>query len=209
MRRLAPPPQARWEELVPASDGNPAVRVFFAPIGDKARAYAGRAMVAVRNAASEEVQKELEGAIGPEGRILKALSIEAAEVLATMANTMTRETIRFGILEWEGIGGPEGEDTLPVTPETINWFLADEELLAAADAKYVMPDSLRLAEKNASAASRNGTGVAATQADGTANSPASQDPGSDAAPTPKQAKGKRAPTSSTKPRPKKAKPSGE
>ena len=123
----------------------PGVRVLFAPIGIKA-VREGRE--AVRETLGEE-----------------------DEDLQRAGDALTRTLLRRSILEWEGIGGPDGE-LLPVTPATIEMFLDDPRAFEAADFAYVRPWILRDMEGNASAGSPNGTGAVATPADDIARSPA-------------------------------------
>lgn len=208
MRRLSPPPEPRWEELVAASDDLPAVRVLFAPVTARARRLAGRASALVRDEAPEAVLAELAGAIDGGGRVRLTVSRPAFDLLIEMGEASSRALIGAGILGWEGIGGANGDDPLPVTPETIGWFLADDDLLAAADRLYVEPDARRLAEKNVWAACSPGTSAAGTAAPDIASSAASPAAADAANPMLTLARaGTDAPISSTNPKRRKAKAS--
>lgn len=111
------------------------------------------------------------------------------DLLFDAGDTASRELIRIGMIGWGGIGG-EGGAPLELTPDaatrlrtandpdrptgTIDYLLADEDIVAAIDRDYVRPDAIRRLEKNASSASSNGTGEAATAASDTASSVASR-----------------------------------
>jgi hypothetical protein len=126
------------------------------------------------------------------------------------------ELIRLGAREWGGIGDESGQP-VALTPDqatrlrtatdldrptgTIDALLHDEVEFAKLDAGYVMPDSLRLAEKNASSGSPNGTSVAATPGKDTATCRAGSRKGRSAA--------KNAPTRKTRSTRTKAKRSGK
>jgi hypothetical protein len=125
------------------------------------------------------------------------------------------ELIRMGLRDWGGIGDEAGQP-VPLTPDqatrfrtatdadrptgTIDALLADDVILATLDARYVLPDSMRRAEKNGLSGSPNGTSAAATPASATATL---------AAKPKRKAAAKRAPTSKTRSKPKTAKPSGK
>jgi len=186
----------KWLGSIPSDDPDdprpfllPGVRVKFRPIGPKA----------VR-AAREAVREAL--------RLAPNDVVEAGDALSI-------ELIRRGIIEWEGIslegtttpvaatadevvmkdGAPLlDEDERPVIkPGTISSFVAMARAFEAADQAYVYPWVLKDREGNASAGSPNGTGAAATPANGTASSPAkpkrkaaavrTRKPGRKAAPT--------------------------
>jgi hypothetical protein len=102
--------------------------------------------------------------------------------------------MRRGIVEWEGIGDAEG-NALAVTPESVELFIANADTFEAAHLHYVSPWIDRDREKNVSAASSNGTSAVAMAAADIVTSPATQEAGGDAPSVP---------TSSTKPRRKKA-----
>lgn len=127
-----------------------------------------------------------------------------------------RELVRLGMIEWGGIGDAGGTP-LELTPDrdtrfataneqdrptgSIDLLLEDEDLLDRIAGEYVRPDALRRAEKNASSASLNGTGEAATRARTTAGSPAAR--------SKKRSAAKAARTASTRSARKRAKPSGK
>lgn len=223
LRRLTPPPRPRWETLVEAEGDFPAVRVLFAPITDQARELAGEASAAVRAAAPEEVREEIAAAFDERGKLLHPLSATAGKVLLEMSRVTVASFIRSGILDWTGLGGPGdddqaikptdlfavldpngepmlGEDGKPQMESGIDWFLANEDLRRAADRTYVLPDALRLAEKNASAGSPHGTSKGAMPASDTATTRATSKT--------KVAAAKPARTASTGRKPRKRKPSG-
>jgi hypothetical protein len=120
------------------------------------------------------------------------------EDMEEAGDALSRELIRKGILAWDGIGDAEG-NVAPVTPENVELFLADVEMFEAADRLYVLPWSRRQSLEKASPPSPAGTGVAETQASDTANSPAKRR---------RRGAAKNARTSSTSPKAKRAKPSG-
>lgn len=157
------------------------VRVRFAPIGRKA---VRAARMAVRDALGED-----------------------ADDLINAGDALSCELIRRGIVEWEGVGDLDGE-VIPVSPASIELFLADIGRFEAADDAYVRPWAKRDMEGNASAGSPIGTGAAATPAN--AIVPITRAPRKNAADASRTRKpaAAAAPTSSTSPRPKKAKRSG-
>jgi hypothetical protein len=192
MRRLTPPPEPWWETLQPERGDLPAVRVLFAPIGPKAREQAARASRDVMMAAPEAVREELQAVIAADEEGPRTVSVAASDLLRDVGDAASRVLIRAGILDWTGLGGPGDDDApLAVTPETVEWFLAEDDLFRAADIAYVAPDALRQAEKNASAGSPSGISARATPAKGTARK--------SAAPTKKAAAGRRRKPTAKKP----------
>lgn len=131
----------------------PGVRVKFAPIGIKAVRAARRAVAAALRIDVEDIE-------------------EAGDALS-------RELLRRGILEWEGVGDSDGEPVEPYS-EMLDLFLADPIAFEAADRIYVRPWSDRELEKNGYAGSRNGT--SATPAKDIANGSATTAPTDDASP---------------------------
>jgi hypothetical protein len=126
------------------------------------------AWLTLREAAGEDPAVEILAA--PHSRSLKRKALAAAralielpddlreatpEQLQDFAEALTRETIRRAILDWRGIGNAAGEPAA-ATPEAIELFLDDEELLDAADRAYLVPAAARDAEKNALPPSPNG-----------------------------------------------------
>ena len=190
MRKLGALPSG-WLGAIASDDPNntrpfliPGVRVRFDPIGRKA-VRAARAACAVSLAADGDYQ-------------------EASDALS-------REIIRFGIVEWEGVGDVDGE-VVAVTPEAVDLFLADPELCEQAEIAYVQPWLLRDMEKNASAGSPNGTSEEAMPALGTATTSASGAKTGDASLNSKprtKRPAKAATTSPTSPKPKRARKSGK
>ncbi|WP_298689571.1 hypothetical protein [uncultured Sphingomonas sp.] len=150
----------------------PGVRVRFDPVSRKAVRDARAACAAVLQEAEGDFQ-------------------EASDAL-------TREMVRHGIAEWEGVGDVEGE-IAPVNAETIALFIADTDLCEAAEAVYVQPWLLRDTEKNGSAASSLGTSGAETAVSDTATTPANGAKTVDASPTPKAKPKKRGKAASTSP----------
>ncbi len=119
------------------------------------------------------------------------------------SDALSRELIRGGIVEWEGIGDRDGNPAA-VTPETIDLFIADTDLCEAAEQVYVTPWLMRDREKNVSGVSSNGTSQEETPGSDTATSVAPQaKPENGAAPTSKRAR-KPAPTGNMSHAPKKA-----
>jgi hypothetical protein len=189
-------PEPVTKELIPARGDDPAVRVTFKP--------------------------------QPSPLSLRAARRAVAEVLRADPTDMERagdvfsgELIRHNILSWEGIGDIGG---IPVDPShdrelrdddgnvtgvelgTISAFLAEPRLFEAADREYVMPWTALDAEKNGLAPSPNGTSEGETPDVDTASLSAMPE-GSAAAGTTTPAP-RRARTSATSRKPKKAKPSG-
>lgn len=130
-----------WETILPAVG----VRVRFLPITIKAVRAARRAVAMALTENEEDIE-------------------EAGDALS-------RELLRRGIAEWEGVCDLSGT-ALPVTAESIELFLADPTAYEAADRAYVRPWADREREKNGFAGSPNGTGAAETPAKDTASSPA-------------------------------------
>lgn len=139
----------------------PAVRVRFAPIGIKAVRAARRA-------------------------VAKALAIDVDDI-EEAGDELSRELLRRGILEWEGVGDADGKP-VAVSPDTIALFMADPTCFEAADRVYVRPWSDRELEKNGFAGSRNGT--SATPANDIASGSADTSPTADASPTRKARRSK-------------------
>lgn len=181
-----------WITLIPATGTEPALRVLFAPIGIKD-------VRAARRAASEAFQVDRE-------------DVEQA------GDEMSRVLIRRGILDWEGVGGSDGQ---PIRPDQLfpvldaaaqpvldekgeprmqtgaEIFAADPRAFEVADELYVIPWLDRYREGNGSSVSPGGTGQAETPAANTASTPAIGEITGDAAPTSSPAKEKRARTSRT------------
>jgi hypothetical protein len=72
----------------------------------------------------------------------------------------TRSIARWGILEWEGIGGADGAPIGP-TPENVDALLELWQAFDAIDRLYVAPALIGIDEKNASSLSPNGTSAGA------------------------------------------------
>lgn len=142
-------------------------RVRFAPIGPKAVRRARVACAA-------------------------ALRVDVADI-EEAGDALSRELLRRGIVEWEGIGNADGaalapdtmvpvlddageplvgEDGEPVLQAAVELFLADPTAFEWADRVYVRPWADREREKNGWAGSPNGTSVEATPATDTASSAA-------------------------------------
>jgi hypothetical protein len=167
------PIDAFWEELFPANGEVPAVRVQFRPIGIKAVRAARRAIGVALGVDPEDIE--------------------------TAGDEMSRELMRAGILEWEGIGDSEG-NPIAVTPSTIEMFITDTRTFEAADRVYIDPWVAKDLEKNVSSVSPAGTGEAATRVKGTAKR---------SAPRPKRAAAKAARTPRTSRKPKAGSASGK
>ncbi len=136
----------------------PGVRVRFDPVSRKAVREARAACAAVLREAEGDFQ-------------------EASDAL-------TREMVRHGIAEWEGVGDVEGE-IASVNAETIALFIVDTDLCEAAEAVYVRPWLLRDTEKNGFAASSPGTSGAVTAESDIATTPVSGEKTADASLIPK------------------------
>ena len=156
----------------------PGVRVRFAPIGIKAVRAARRAVATALRIDVEDIE-------------------EAGDALS-------RELLRRGILEWEGVGSQDGtpltpqtrvgvfneagelvedDEGEPVTQAAVELFLRDPTAFEAADRVYVRPWSDRELEKNGLAGSPNGTSE--TPAKATASGSATTAPTAGARPTQK------------------------
>ncbi len=85
---------------------------------------------------------------------------ESTEVMESAGSDFAASLIARGIIEFEGIAGPDGE-ALQATPEGIECFLSDPVLMDWADEVYVGPYVEKEAEKNGYALSRNGTSAGA------------------------------------------------
>ena len=107
---------------------------------------------------------------------------DTGDMLAA-SDALTIELVRHGIIEWEGIGDAEG-NVAAVDPDSIALFLADTDLVEAAEAVYVRPWLVRDAEKNGSAGSSDGTSVAGTPASDTAITSANGEKTDDVRPSP-------------------------
>ena len=190
MRKLGALPHGWLGEIAStdAGDGRPflipGVRVKFDPIGRKA----------VRAA-----RAACQAALAKDGDFQEA------------SDALSAEMLRFGIVEWEGVGDLAG-DVVGVTPEAVGLFIADPDLCEAAEIVYVRPWVLRDMEKNVSAGSPNGTSGVVTPAPGTATKSASGAPTAGARRTRKpktKMPAKAATTSPTSPKPKQARKSGK
>ena len=160
----------------------PTVRVRFAPITIKGVRAARRAVAAALQVDPDDIE-------------------EAGDALS-------RELIRRGILEWEGVGDADGAP-IAVSPDAIELFLADPVAFEQADRVYVRAWSDREREKNGWSGSPNG--ISATPAKATASEPAAPPPTGDASPIPQATPPKPAPdapTSASRKRPTKRKASG-
>jgi hypothetical protein len=102
-----------------------------------------------------------------------------ADLTRDLAELISGELIRMGARSWEGIGDADG-NPIDLTPDqatrirtatdperptgTIDTLLTDEAIFEKIDAGYVVPDSIRRAEKNGLSGSPTGTSKAATPA---------------------------------------------
>lgn len=102
----------------------------------------------------------------------------AAEQLEDLGDALSYALLIQGIVDWKDVclmsdGDDDGPgEPLACTDENKAMVLSDPITFDAFDAVYVMPFAARERAKNASAASPNGTGVAATGEADTASSPA-------------------------------------
>lgn len=180
---LTPPPEPEWLTLIDAAGDTPAVRVRMAPVGPAARDAASAAVAQVLAGVEPELREEARSTIGADGRISGEVTPALADLFKRIGRASGAAMMREGLREWSGIGGPDGAP-IAVTPTTIGWLLANEELYATLDRLYVLPVALRDAEKNASAGSPAGTGTRATPEPDTASSPAAPIATGDAEPPP-------------------------
>lgn len=144
--------------------------------------------------------------------------VDALDVLDLMGDAMSRALIMEGAKDWRGVfqqrlgedGAPVLDDDgapifdeLPFSPEMLAAALADPVTFDGFEGAYVMPYVMRAraraAPGNGSPASPSGIGEAGTPDSDTASSVASPTPDGGA---------RRAPTSSTKRKPKRKKASG-
>ncbi len=189
-------PAPAAHELIPAVGDRPAVKVTFPAQPTLLALRAGRRAVA------------------------EALRAGGPDANERAADAFTEALIRHSILSWEGIGDEAGEPVEPtpdvdildeagvrigVEPGTISAFLAEPRLVEAADEKWVLPWTMLDAEKNGWSLSPNGISAGATPAVDTASSPVKPDVSDDATTT---TAAPAAPTTGTKPAPKRAKQSG-
>lgn len=197
MLKLGKAPENIRIVLLDASGDEPEAFVELAPITSAMRRRAYR--VARREAGAEGLQDPSEVEL---------------DLLIDLGEISSLELVRLGLVAWGGIGNEDGEP-IELTPDretrfrtaahedrpkgTIDDLLADENIAAILDAKYVRPDALRRAEKNALSALPSGIGKAATPAKGTASS---------AARPKRKAAAKRAPTAKTSSKRKPAKVPG-
>ncbi len=184
-------PEPVTKELIAPRGGHPAVTVTFNPQPSPLSLRAARRAVA---------------------DVLRAdpAAVERA------GDAFTSAIIRYNLLAWTGIVDEHGEVIEPthdvviysdedddigiVQPGTISAFIAEPRLFEAADREYVLPWTQLDAEKNGFAPSPNGTSEGAMPETDTVTSPAMQKSSGDAT---------SAPTASTKPGRKRAKPSGK
>jgi hypothetical protein len=102
--------------------------------------------IAAMLVARERVLEEL-GKLPPE--------TDEDERNAFLSAALTRHLARLGVVEWEGIIGPDGEPA-PVTRENIDSVLSVWQVFDKVNRLYVSPYLALDAEKNASAPSPNG-----------------------------------------------------
>lgn len=197
MLKLAKPAEPQRIVLRPADGEEPEAFIIVAPI---TRAMRRRALGAAR-------------------RFLESTGVDAAQDLSAdqltdMSEIVSVELCRLGVMEWGGIGDADGE-LLDLTPAldtrfatagdperptgTIDLLLADEAVLKKLDNDYVIPDALRLAEKNGLSGLPSGTGKGATPGKGTASLAAKRT---------RKAAAPRARTAKTSSKPKRAKRPG-
>lgn len=156
-----------WITLIPPAEGDTdapeGVRVKFAPASKPLRMTAARA-----------AQRTLDKlGIDPATMIDGELSDDQILAVFSATDEASRALIRMGALasdapEWKGVLDEEG-NPLPLNAETLEWALLDDAFFEAADRLYVQAAASKDAEKNASAASPNGTGVAGTKDSDTAS----------------------------------------
>jgi hypothetical protein len=160
-------------------------------------------------------------ALGAARRMLERLGVEAnagleGDILLDVSEEVSRELMRLGIVDVEGIVGEESGEPFALTPDretrlrtasdvdrptgTIDDLLADARIFAKLDADYVIADAQGRAEKNASSGSPSGTSTGATPANAIANSAARRK---------RRGAAKNARIGSTRSKPTKAKASGK
>lgn len=154
----------RWLTLIEARGNLPAVEVLFAKPNRSMRRRAQRAG-----------QQTI-------GEIEEDAELDILEI-ADAGDAYSAELIRLGALDWRGIGNAQGEP-IPLTPEAMAEFLADDDLLDAADRVYVRPAVAASMEKNGLSVSLSGTGAVAMPAGDTASLPAAAASAAKSAPTP-------------------------
>lgn len=183
-------PEPVTKELIPARGDHPAVTATFNPQPSPLSLRAARRAVA-------EIMRA-----DPAGN-------ERA------GDAFTGAIIRYNLLGWSGIVDEKGEVIEPthdveihddegrvieVQPGTISAFIAEPRLFEAADREYVLPWTQVDAEKNGFVPLPNGTSEGATPETDTVTSPVTPESSGDVT---------SAPIESTKPKRKRAKPSGK
>lgn len=113
--------------------------------------------------------------------VADALKVDPDDI-EEAGDALSRELIRRGIREWEGVLNTSDDETAPITPETIEMFIADPVAYEAADRVYVRPWADREREKNGWSGSPSG--ISATPARATASGSATTAETADASPTP-------------------------
>ena len=75
---------------------------------------------------------------------------EDGKIIPTRKHSVAymRVLARAAVLSWEGIYGEEGDDPLPVTPETIDAVMDHPVIFSRFEEEYVMPSWTLVSEKN-------------------------------------------------------------
>jgi len=166
-----------WFTDQAATDGLPAVRVRFVPIGRIALRNARRAAAAsIGNQLPED----------DDATLPQDLVEQAGDVLS-------ESLLMSGIDAWEGVGDADG-NPVDVTPDLLRIFLADPLRFERLDEAYVRPFVLKELEKNVLSPSPNGISAGETPAPATANRSARRTVSAGAKRTRKRAAKKAAPT---------------
>lgn len=129
-------------------------------------------------------------ALGAARRYLQSIDVSPTDgiegdLLLDVSEEVSRELMRLGIADIEGIVDEVTGEPFTVTPDlatrlrtagdqdrpkgTVDDLLADDRVFEKLDADYVMPDARRRTEKNVLSGSPNGTSTAATPGSDTAN----------------------------------------
>jgi len=149
--------EPKWLELFPARGKAKAVRALFVP---------------------------------PTRAAVKAASRAGSDAAAAGENgyeAYSVELIRRGLRDWEEIADASGKKALAFDAEGIETFLSDPGLYEAADAAYVTPYLVGVAEKNGLSLSPTGTSAGAKRTARAAKAPALSAPTRKTPRTPRKA----------------------
>lgn len=98
--------------------------------------------------------------IGARQAAAEAMKTPDGQEIFVGSAAFTRSLVRWGIVEWEGVGDADGSP-VPPSPENIDALLELWQAFDAIDRVYVAPALILADEKNASSLSPNGTSAGA------------------------------------------------